>query len=268
MLSSCTSCGLSGCGDPGAVVDEHRDATASGGRRVDPGERRAVGGDERVGAVATDAEHGARSTMLMRTVAGSCVVTTALSTQGSASTRPWMAAPLMVKMLSSGTSAAATTALVVTRWAPTTVTWRTWKVGSVSTRPSAAICTASAAAAMARRFQEVRRRATGGDGACPRRECRRLRGDAWSFVPGLIEKRRTGRAASTISDAWARTRATWRARSSSTSVLTRRARCWRGSASTQAETWSGTLRPHAARADYPPGEAGVTGLTRIPAVGR
>ncbi len=165
---------------------------------------------------------GARSTMSMLTVAGSCVVTTALSTQGSASTRLWMAAPLIVKMLSSGTSAAATTALVVTRRAPTTVTWRTWNAGRVKTSTSRATCTverrdrddappprgtpacdgrrrrlpAACVAALARR---------GGEPACPR----------------LTTSRRTGREESTISDACARTRATWRARSSSTSVLTR-----------------------------------------------
>ena len=68
---------------------------------------------------------GARSTTEISTVAGSWVVTTALATQGSACTRLWIAAPLMVKMLCSGTLAAATTAPDVSRWVPTTVTWRT-----------------------------------------------------------------------------------------------------------------------------------------------
>ena len=87
------------------------------GRRVDARERRAVRCDQGVGAVATDAQH--RRALDDRDAArspGSCVLTTALATHGSASTRLWIAAPLIVKMLSSGTSAAATTAPVVSRW--------------------------------------------------------------------------------------------------------------------------------------------------------
>ena len=84
---------------------------------------------------------GERSTTEIRTVAGSSVVTTALATQGSAWTRPWIAAPLMVKMLCSGTSAAATTAPVVMRCVPTTVTCRTWNPGRVSASTSRPTCT-------------------------------------------------------------------------------------------------------------------------------
>ena len=98
---------------------------------------------------------GARSTTEISTVAGSSVVTIALATQGSDCTRPWIAAPLIVKMLCSGTSAAATTAPVVSRWVPTTVTRRTWNPGSVSASARRPTCTVSAAAAISRRLQEV-----------------------------------------------------------------------------------------------------------------
>src|ERR1039457_5067164 len=162
-----------------------------------------------------------------------------------------MAAPLMVKMLCSGTSAAATTAPVVMRWVPTTVTWRTWNPGRVSASARRPTWTVSAAAAITRLLQEVcRMEAGGGGGDIPRRACRRLRGDEVSFDPGLRTNLRTGRDESAMSAAWARTRATWRERSSSTSVLTRRARCGGDVAHTQAETCAETLAektgPHGA----------------------
>ena len=46
----------------------------------------------------------------------------------------------------------------------------------------------SAAAAMARRLQEVCRLAAGGGGGVPRRAWRRLRGDAVSFDPGVSDQ--------------------------------------------------------------------------------
>ena len=97
------------------------------------------------------------------------MVTTALATQGSACTRLWIAAPLIVKMLCSGTLAAATTAPDVSRWVPTTVTWRTWNPGRVSANTRRPTCTVSAAAAISRLLHEVCRLATGGGGAGPRR---------------------------------------------------------------------------------------------------
>ena len=123
VLSIWTSCGLSGWGEPALVIDEHRDAVARGGSRVDPGKGRAVGGDERVGAVAADAEHRRALDDVDadggRQLRGDHCTS---STHGSASTRLWMAAPLIVKMLSSGTSAAMLT----------TATW--WS--AASTGPS------------------------------------------------------------------------------------------------------------------------------------
>ena len=129
--------------------------------------------------------------MLICTVAGSCVVTTALSTHGSASTRLWIAAPLMVKMLSSGhlgggDHGAGGDQVGARRRSP----GAPGTAGSVSTSTSSATCTVSAATAIRRRLQEVppaRRRAA--TAPAPRRAWRRLRGDACSRVPGVTAKR-------------------------------------------------------------------------------